>query len=130
MLGLLNKCRTAQGQRLLAQWVKQPLVDINRIGVNSFLSVFHLCQVSNIAKHSELSDKFEFCIFDIILFTEERLNVVEALMTDSELRQTLQEDHLKRIPDFQRLSKKFQRKKANLEVSQSYMYCFFLSFFC
>jgi DNA mismatch repair protein MSH2 len=32
VFGLLKRCRTAQGTRLLAQWLMQPLLDIKEIG--------------------------------------------------------------------------------------------------
>lgn len=77
ILALLDKCRTAHGHRLISQWIKQPLKDLNVIS--------------------------------------ERHDIVETLVNETVLRQALYEEHLRKIPDFQVLSKKLQKKKATMQ---------------
>lgn len=77
LLGVLDHCCTAQGHRLLEQWIKQPLKDINLIN--------------------------------------ERLDIVEVLVKDTEVRQTLLQVYLPHMPDLLILGKKLGTKKASLQ---------------
>jgi len=45
----------------------------------------------------------------------ERLDLVEVMVTNTEIRQACYEEHLRKFPDFQRLAAKFAAKRANLQ---------------
>ena len=77
LYGLLDHCKTPVGKRLLAQWLKQPLMSLLEI--------------------------------------QKRQQLVEAFVMDTELRQDMQDEHLRSVPDLYRLAKRFQRKQAHLE---------------
>lgn len=77
LFGMLNRCKTSQGTRLLGRWLKQPLVNLHEI--------------------------------------EQRQMLVNILFHDGLLRQQLQEDHLKAMPDLTRIAKRFTQGAASLE---------------
>jgi DNA mismatch repair protein MSH2 len=54
-------------------------------------------------------------IFENQFIKEERQNIVEILTNDTELRQNLIDNYLKRFPDFQKIEWRFTKKKANLQ---------------
>ena len=126
--GVLNKCHTHQGQRLLSQWIKQPLMDAKRIGllvwINGWMNEWMDRWID------EWMDRWidgwmngwidgwiiEWCVH-LFIFSEERLDIVETFYNDTTLRHTLREDHLKYIPDLHRVLKKLQRGKGALQVS-------------
>lgn len=50
----------------------------------------------------------------------ERHEIVETLYQDTEVRQELYDEHLRKIPDFQSLAKKLQRNKATMQDCYRY----------
>lgn len=77
LLDLFNSCVTSQGRRLLEQWIKEPLKDLNRIN--------------------------------------ERLDIVECFVKNSEIRTLLRKGGLAKMPDLMTLSKKILGKRAKLQ---------------
>src|SRR4051812_7514295 len=80
LFGLLNKCKTAQGTRLLGQWLKQPLMNLEDIGKSRSGSVV------NIIRHVEdwSEETYKLNVVASILL-EMRQDLVEIFTEDTEL---------------------------------------------
>ncbi|KAL3310647.1 MutS-like protein, partial [Cichlidogyrus casuarinus] len=102
LYGVLNRCRTPQGQRLLAQWTRQPLTDPIKIS------------------------KFRICLCQWI---DERLDLVETILGSLDIQQGLHDDFLRRMPDLQKLARKLQRRKASLQELQLGRFIRFRTFY-
>lgn len=81
LFGLLNRCKTSQGSRLLSQWLKQPLVNLHEISASSPQSC---------GKREANAS------------TEKRQDLVEGFFDEFELRVAMQ-DGMKKMPDLHRL---------------------------
>ncbi len=97
LLGVLDRCATAMGSRLLADWLLQPLVDLDRIR----------------ARHDAVGDLVERAILrDDLLAQLRRVRDVERLSAKLALGQGNPRDmralgeSLARLPDLQRLLEK------------------------
>uniref|UniRef100_A0A2P2I8C1 DNA mismatch repair protein MSH2 n=2 Tax=Hirondellea gigas TaxID=1518452 RepID=A0A2P2I8C1_9CRUS len=76
ILSVLDKCRTGPGHRMMARWLRQPLLDIKKI--------------------------------------EERHDLVSAFVSSVELRNSVGDQHLRRIPDLPRITRRLARRQATL----------------
>ncbi|KAK6730879.1 hypothetical protein RB195_007382 [Necator americanus] len=77
VFGLMNKCRTAAGQRLLREWLARPLCDLRQI--------------------------------------TDRQDVVESLVMNAEVRGTLSDVLLPKVPDSTTLARKLLLSRAKLQ---------------
>lgn len=139
VFGLLNRCKTAQGTRLLAMWLKQPLVNRHVIrelsqhpdhprtdrndtsrsvapesetadGSDRFLTQGSGRTSWNVSSSRKNCDRQLRYISTSVRETEE--DVRQALKLPPS---PLQDDFLKSMPDFHRISKRFQKGAASLE---------------
>eukprot|EP00743_Colponemidia_sp_Colp-15_P004157 GILK01004486.1.p1 GENE.GILK01004486.1~~GILK01004486.1.p1 ORF type:complete len:812 (-),score=171.25 GILK01004486.1:123-2225(-) len=85
LYGLLNKCKTVIGSRLLLRWLKQPLLDKTTI--------------------------------------EQRLDVVQLFADDILLRQNVQMNHLRKVPDLEKLTTKFHKVSSKTKHNAGLQDC-------
>jgi DNA mismatch repair protein MSH2 len=68
ILGVLDRCRTPQGHRLMAQWLKQPLR--NQETIKDRLDIVE-CLVDGVSARAELHDDYLKRFPDIIVRVED-----------------------------------------------------------
>lgn len=78
LFGVLNRCKTAQGVRLLGQWLKQPLVNLHEISTSSI-------RVNRVGKHTRLT--YALCAFRRT--PAKRQDLVETMVNDNNSRAIL-----------------------------------------
>ena len=96
--------RTVQGLNLFD--------DVGSVGT----SVFHILNKTRTPGGARLLQSWIKQPLTEVAGIQERLDLVESFVGNSEARLTLYEDHLRKMPDFQRISTKFSGQKANLQV--------------
>ncbi|XP_046629416.1 DNA mismatch repair protein Msh2 isoform X1 [Neodiprion virginianus] len=87
---------------------------------NSILNLLDRCRTPQ--GHRLISQWIRQPLRDIALI-KERHDIVETLVKDNELRSSLMEDHLRRVPDLQQLAKKLAKKKVTLQDCCRIYFC-------
>lgn len=106
ILGIFDKCRTPHGHRLVAFLIIKVILSNNFIKKKNPHIKMIICRLLVQWIRQPLRDLNEI---------NERLDIVETLVTNTDIRQQLYDQHLRTIPDLQALMRKIQRKRANLQ---------------
>ncbi|KAK0086849.1 hypothetical protein PV325_002411 [Microctonus aethiopoides] len=89
----------------------EPLNGIVRGAPTSIHGLFNKCQTPQ--GHRLMAQWIRRPLHDLALI-KERHDIVEVIVKNSDLRSTITEDYLKRVPDMEQLAKKLLQKKARL----------------
>ncbi|CAG8649861.1 11798_t:CDS:10, partial [Acaulospora morrowiae] len=135
LFGLLNKCKTSQGSRLLGQWLKQPLMNIKEIEqrlslVEMFVDDTEVRQslrednLKSIPDLHRIAKRFQrgnatlqdvIRVYQVIIRLPELINVLESLnTTDSALKSIIEEVYLIKLREH---SEQLEKLKEMVETT-------------
>nr|CAG8435185.1 8174_t:CDS:10 [Entrophospora candida] len=117
LYGLLNKCVTSQGSRLLCRWLKQPLMNKNEIEqrhdlVEIFVTnIETLEDLKNTPDLHRLTKRFRkqnsnlqdvLCVYNVVQKLPELITALESLyLTDDKLKNLAQETYIMKFKKFE-----------------------------